>query len=370
MNWGRTWAIALKVFRTLRRDKRGLVLMLAGPILQMMVIGFVFAAELSSVTTVVVDQDQGPLGGLVAENLNGTVLDLRTSHSPKAARDDVKNGQAWAAILIPPGFSDTVLGNATEPITLVIDGSNQQVTAAVTGQVQAALQAALAKLRGANATAGPDLRGLVASDLVYGAHAEYIDFFVAALMGLTVFNFTAITTVTSFVTERSSGMLARLQTGPVRPSEIVLGHAIGYGTVAALQASILLTTAVLLYGINVEGPPWLAFLVVILLGVASQALGTLLSATARRESQAIQSFPIILIPAFVVSGTFVPVFSLPAFLQPLAYLVPLYWSSEALRSILIRGWDLDRVWPHVLVLAAFAAVFLLLAIWMLRRQKR
>jgi len=392
MNWGRTWGITLKVLRTLRRDRRGLALMVAGPILQMAVIGFVFGASVSHVRTVVVDQDQGPVGAVFVHELNATALDVSEAHSAKVAKDRVKDGAAWAAIILPPHFTELLTGNATEAaaaqdpgeaVTLVVDASNQQVAAAVAHEVQAALGKTLVEVAIGNVTSLPAAvanatalrlasRGGVplTQDVVYGADAHAIDVFVAALMGFTVFIFTTITTVTAFVAERTSGMLARLQAGPLRPVEIVLGHALGYGLVAAVQGSALLAVAVLVYGIHVEGPVALAFGIVILLAICGQALGMLLSAAATRESQAIQMFPLVIVPAFVLSGTFVPVFSLPAFLRPLAYLVPIYWSSEALRSVLLRGWGLDRVWPHFVALGAFAALFLGLAVLMLVRQRR
>lgn len=385
MSWQGTWALALKVFRTLRRDKRGLALMMVGPILQIAVIGFVFGSSVSHIRVEVVDQDHGTLGAAFADALNHTTLDVTVARSVKAAEDRVKDGVAWAAIVLPPGLSESLqtAGNVTATrnataaaaspgqasVRVVLDGSNSQIVAAVLQQVQEALHAAAVQANPALAAATQGPVG-VTQDVVYGQGAKYIDFFVAALMGFAVFNFTALTTVTAFVGERTSGMLARLQAGPVRSSDIVFGHAIGYGLVAAVQASVLFSTAVLAYGIKVEGPAWLAFLVVILLGVASQALGMLLSAAARRESQAIQMFPILLIPSLIVSGTFVPVFSLPGWLRPLAYAVPIYWSSDALRSVLLRGWGLDRVWPNILVLAGFATLFLLLAIAMLERQRR
>ncbi|MHB8632915.1 MAG: ABC transporter permease [Thermoplasmatota archaeon] len=362
MNWGRAWAIALKVFRSLRRDKRALALMMLAPVLQMMVIGFVFGATLSNVTTVVVNQDRGPAGAALLKELNHTLLDVHVGRSVKAAQDEVKAATAWAAIVIPPGFSDA-LSNPRAPasIQVSVDGSNSQVVAAIDQDLARALRAL------APPAASPIQ---VSQSLTYGEGAKYIDFFIAALMGFAVFNFTAITTVTAFVTERTTGMLDRLRATPIASSEIVAGHAVAYGMVGTIQGSLVLATAVLFYGIKVEGPVWLAFLVVVLLAIASQALGMLLSAAAKRESQAIQMVPLIIIPAFVVSGTFVPIFSLPVWLRPLAYVIPIYWSSEALRSVLLRGWGLDRVWPHVLVLVLFAALFLGLSVLLLERQRR
>jgi ABC-2 type transport system permease protein len=108
---------------------------------------------------------------------------------------------------------------------------------------------------------------------------------------------------------------------------------------------------------------------IVLTAIDAQAIGILISAAARREGQAVQFLPLIIFPAFLLSGIFVPVQSLPDWLRPLSYLIPPTWAIEGLRDVLLRGWGLEHVWLHVLVLGVFALVFTVLAVVGLRRSR-
>jgi len=125
----------------------------------------------------------------------------------------------------------------------------------------------------------------------------------------------------------------------------------------------------LVYNIMVVGSIALAMLFVILVAIDAQAIGILISSAAKRESQAVQFLPFIIFPIFLLSGIFVAVKSLPLWLQPFSNLLPPTWGIEALRDVMLRGWGLEHLWPHVLVLVGFAIFFTLLAIFSLKRSR-
>jgi ABC-2 type transport system permease protein len=83
----------------------------------------------------------------------------------------------------------------------------------------------------------------------------------------------------------------------------------------------------------------------------------------------VQLIPLIIFPVFLLSGIFVPVASLPGWLQPFSYFLPPTWAIDALRDVFLRGWGMEHVWPNVAVLAGFAVLFTLIAIVGLRRAR-
>ena len=192
------------------------------------------------------------------------------------------------------------------------------------------------------------------TDAIYGENAQFIDFFVPGIM--------------AFVVERTSGTLDRLLSTSLRESEIVSGYAIAFGVIGTIQAAFLLTVALLVFKIIVVGNVLLAFLVIALLAVVSQALGILLSSLAKREAQAVQFIPFIILPVFLLSGIFWPIQAIPTWLRPFSYLVPPTYAVDAVRSVMLKGWGLDKIWPDVLALIIFAVIFLLVAVWSLKRR--
>ena len=199
--------------------------------------------------------------------------------------------------------------------------------------------------------------------------ARYIDYFVPGVMAFAITFFTTLLTLLAFVGERTSGTMDRLRVSPATEAEIVLGNELAFGLIAAVQGTLILAVALWVYHVLVVGSLWVAALLVILTALVAQAIGISLSAAARRESQAVQFIPLIIFPVFLLSGIFVPVGSLPGWLQPFSYLLAPTWAVDGLRDVFLRGWGLEHVWVHVAVLAGFAVLFTLVAIMGLRRSR-
>jgi ABC-2 type transport system permease protein len=187
-------------------------------------------------------------------------------------------------------------------------------------------------------------------------------------IGLFVFLFVFILTSVAFLRERSSGTLERLQATPIRRIEIALGYMLGFALFALFQSIIILLFTI--YGLKVHylGSLLMVFVVELLLAIMAVNLGIFLSTFARNEFQVVQFIPLVVVPQILLSGAFWAIEDMPAWLQPLAWLMPLTYANRALRDVMIKGFDLARIWPYVTTLALFAAGFIVLSSLTIRRQ--
>jgi ABC-2 type transport system permease protein len=192
---------------------------------------------------------------------------------------------------------------------------------------------------------------------------------VPGIISVAVWQLTTLLTLISFVGERTSGTLFRLLASPLKESELVAGYALAFGAIGTTQSAVLLAVGVLLFNVTIVGNVILAFGVIALLAIVSEGLGILLSSLARREAQAIQFLPFVVLPAFLLSGVFWPIEAIPAWLRPVSYVLPTTYAVEAVRSVTLRGWGLDKIYPDVVALLIFASVFLVLATLLLRRRE-
>jgi ABC-2 type transport system permease protein len=206
------------------------------------------------------------------------------------------------------------------------------------------------------------------SDAVYGKGAVFSDFLIPGVLAFAVFLLTTLLTLLTFTTERVNKTLDRLLVTPVSEAEIVIGYALAFGITGTLQAIVLVIYGIAVFDIFVEGSVLLAIFLTSLLAIASMAFGILLSSAARTEAQATQMIPLIVLPVFLLSGIFWPFEAIPVWLQPFSYVLPPTYAVDGLRSIMIRGWGVAEVWPHILALLAFVALFLFLATMSLRRR--
>jgi ABC-2 type transport system permease protein len=136
-----------------------------------------------------------------------------------------------------------------------------------------------------------------------------------------------------------------------------------------VQAALLLTIGIVVFNITIIGNVLLAFTVIALLAVVCQSLGILLSSLAKREAQAVQFLPFIVLPAFLLAGIFWPIEAIPSWLRPASYVVPPTYAVNACRSVILKGWGLNKIWLDITALIIFAAIFLVMAVLSLKRRK-
>lgn len=139
------------------------------------------------------------------------------------------------------------------------------------------------------------------------------------------------------IRERITGTLERLFIATFKKSEIILGYLAGYSIVIFIQTIIVLIFTKFFFEINYGKSIFIVFLIIFLLGLASIGLAMFISNFARRESHSLLGIPLILFPAFLLSGLIFPVAALPKYLQILSYLTPVRLAISSIEGILFRG---------------------------------
>src|SRR5271157_4295841 len=376
MKASRAFAVTKRVLRDLKNDRRQLALIFIAPLLVISIFGVAFTGSVKDVRVVVVNGDtavgNSSLSDKIISNFDTSVLNVAYANSESDAVGQVQNGSASAAIVFPSDFTQSVVARASgqtsvapanTTITILADKSNPNVSDPIIAAVNTAAAQTIQGL-GRQAPVSVD-----SSNAVYGANAQFIDFFAPGIICIAVWQLTTLLTLISFVGERTSGTLFRLLASPMKESELVAGYAAAFGIIGIAQSAVLLSAAVILFHVTIVGDVLLAFGVIALLAIVSEGLGIMLSSFARREAQAIQFLPIVVLPAFLLSGVFWPIQAIPEWLRPVSYVLPTTYAVEAVRSVILRGWGLDKIYPDVIALLIFAGVFLVLATILLRRRE-
>ncbi|WP_407358590.1 ABC transporter permease [Microbacterium sp. LTA6] len=188
---------------------------------------------------------------------------------------------------------------------------------------------------------------------------------------LALFPFIVMFLITSITTlrERKSGTLERLMTTPLGKADFILGYALAFGLMALLQATITVSFAVGVCGLDVDGPLWQLGLVAVVDALLGTALGLLASAFAATEFQAVQFMPLLVFPQIILGGLFMPRDRMPDVLYAISDWLPLSYAIDAVGAVAAgeSGWD---VAGPLLVVVAFAVGALVLASLTLRRRTR
>ncbi|MGL5811450.1 MAG: ABC transporter permease [Nocardioides sp.] len=186
---------------------------------------------------------------------------------------------------------------------------------------------------------------------------------------LAIFPFTVMFLVTSVTTlrERTGGTLERLLSMPMGKLDFLIGYALAFGLIAAIQSALAVVLCVAALGLEVAGPVWLLVVVAIADAVLGTALGLFVSAFAGTEFQAVQFMPAVVIPQILLCGLFVPRDRLPRVLEAISDVLPLSYAVDAMNS-LVTGSDIGGVWRNVTIVVSFSIAVLTLGAATLRRR--
>ena len=150
---------------------------------------------------------------------------------------------------------------------------------------------------------------------------------------------------------------------PIDGRDVALGNLAWIGARMLLIATIF-TTIIVLFGAAASPLIVLAIPAAALTGLAFAAPVMAFSATQRTPEKFNAVFRFGIMPLFLFSGTFYPVESLPVFVQPLAWVTPLWHGVSLARGLSLGtiGHDPLMAVIHLAVLVGFVAVGTWLAI--------
>jgi ABC-2 type transport system permease protein len=329
------WAIVVKEFRELRRDRRMVALMILLPLLLLVVFGYAARFDVSSVDVKVVGPQAAQVAGRLPPLLDVTSTDPGEDRAQ--AVTDLRTGD-YAAIL--------VTGASPE---LLVDGANLFDAQAIT---KASAQSALP----------------VRVTVLFNPSLSTSAVMVPGIIGILLVFVGTLATSLGVVRERQSGTLEQLAVMPFRPRDVFVGKVAPYFLVAALDTVVVVTVGLGVFGVPFRGSVALFVLGALLFLFVTLSFGVLISSVSETQGQAIQLTMMTLLPQILLSGFVFPVASMAAGVRWIAYLLPLKYFVDISRGVMLRGAPISALWVPLLMLAVLGAVVFALSIVRFRRD--
>jgi len=193
----------------------------------------------------------------------------------------------------------------------------------------------------------------------------------AVLSGITVlFVFLAAQTAAgSIYEEKKVGSFRRLMAAPISRPGMLAGKLLPAFLTALVQIVVIFAFGSLglrLLGatpVPLENAPLGIALVSIMTALCASALGILIAAIARTESQIGGMSTLVLWGMGLLGGCIAPAFLLDRYLGPLPKIVPHYWANRAFDDLLIRGLGIQDVALELAVLLGFSILFFVIGVW-------
>ena len=362
----RLWAIVVKEFIQMRRDRVTFGMMIGVPLIQLVLFGYAINADPKRLPTAVLMADYGPQGRTVLHAIrnSGYFEFKRQLASEQEARDVLARGDVQFVVNIPQGFTRDLLRGERPAILIEADATDPAATSNAIGSLRRVLTSALQH----------DLKGPLAflagreDPIELRVHAQYNPEaitqynIVPGLMGVVITMTMVMITGLAITRERERGTMENLLSMPTRPFEVMVGKIIPYILVGYVQLGLILLAARVLFEVPMHGNLGLLLLVAFLFITANLAMGITFSTLAENQLQAVQLSFFFFLPSLLLSGFMFPFRGMPEWAQAVGELLPLTHFLRVVRGILLKGNGLSDIVLQLWQIALFAVVALAVGI--------
>ncbi len=362
----RFWAVLVKEFIQMRRDRLTFAMMVGVPLLQLILFGYAINLDPKGLPAAVLAADSSDLTrSLIAGMRNTGYFEfVREVHSEREAERLLAEGEVQFVLSIPPDFTRRLVRGEHPPLLVEADATDPAATGNALAAVRELARTVLAR----------DLEGTLAH-LQPGAppfelrlHRRYNPEgitqynIVPGLLGVVLTMMMVMMTAIAVTRERERGTMENLLATPARPGEVMAGKIIPYIAVGYVQVLIILTAAKLLFGVPMVGSIALLSVCVLLFIAANLCIGFTFSTLAKNQMQAMQMTFFFFLPSLLLSGFMFPFRGMPDWAQALGEVLPLTHFLRVIRGVLLKGNGLAEIdgelWPIAAFLAVAAAIAL------------
>jgi ABC-2 type transport system permease protein len=371
MNVQRINALLMKEIKSLYRVPATLFMAILFPIVLTGAFGLAFGGGStignSTYNVGIVDSDNTVWSEYFIGNISENEVLVNKSYSDsETGKNDLAQGKISALIIIPTDFGASIESfwlNSTNPSTwtnvtleLFVDQGSLIASSAIPPLIQ---QLLFTTIYGESASKAPQIPVNLENPVeIDSEHTTQFDLMAPGMFAFAAIFLTLIV-AEGFTQQRSTGLLRRIQLTPTSPSEVIVSSVFANMVTAVLQVGIVFVVANL-FGFKSQAELTgliFSFILVLLLALCSVGFG-LIAASIAKDPGAATGLSFIFILPQMFFGTFVPGSS------EIGKLVPSYYVTDALTSILLRGAAItsETVIYNFLALIVYSIVVIIIGI--------
>ncbi len=378
--------IGIKDLKLIFRDRAALTFMLLAPFLLTIGMGFVTgrfsggSTGISDIPVVIVNLDQGDLGNALEDLFNSEdlaeLMEPSASSDPEAARQLIESDEASAAIIIPEGFTESIIPAAratfgqdyVEPEAVQIELYTNPSSPTSAGIVKAVVDEFISRVEAGRTSGMTSIVGLMKTGLLNPLNAEKeaselfqsasesessaitlktniegsdaVEFdllsYFAPGMALMFLMYTVSYGGRSILAERAGGTLPRLMISPTLTTQILGGKVLGIFFMGVAQVGILILASTLFF--QVRWGDALGVIVLILAAVVgATGWGMLITAFSHTPAQVANTGTIVMLIFSMLGGSFINLENFPPFIQTISKITPNAWGLDGFTTLALGG---------------------------------
>ena len=363
----KTWAMLVKEFIQLKRDRVSFAMIIMIPLVQLMLFGYAINTNPRNLPTAVLMQESTDLSRSILAALENTKYFRVTQlpHSEAEVDELLASGTVLFAVEIPTRFERSVRRGDKPAMLVIADATDPVASGTALGTLNMVLQTALSHDR-----AVPDKPTM---PFEIRTHARYnpaavtalniVPGLVGTILTLTMLIFTAL----SVTREIERGTMENLLSMPITPVEIMLGKIIPYVLVGFVQAALIIGIGVTLFGVPIVGSLAVLAALSTLFIATNLSIGYTFSTVAQNQLQAMQMSMMFFLPNILLSGFIFPFAGMPIWAQWIGETLPLTHYIRIIRSIMLKGSNLSDLRYDAIAMSVLMLIAMTIAVTRFRR---
>ena len=363
--WRRTYAMLVKEFIQLKRDRVSFAMIVMIPVMQLMLFGYAINTTPHHLPAAVLLQEDSDLGRSILKAMENTAYFRFTREVKDVAEFDdlLLSGKVLFGVEIPRGFERAVRRGDRPALLVAADATDPVAASSALSSLGMIVQTALAHdLYTGDPVSPPfEIRAHARYNPAASSRLNIVPGLVGTILTMTMLIFTAL----SVTREIERGTMESLLSMPI--TQVMLGKIIPYVLVGFLQASIIIGIGVLLFGVPIFGSLLLLALLSILFIATNLSIGYTFSTLAQNQLQAMQLSMMFFLPSILLSGFMFPFLGMPQWAQILGECLPLTHYLRIVRAIMLKGSTLANLQHDTIALFGLMLFAMTVAVMRFRR---
>jgi ABC-2 type transport system permease protein len=377
--------IAIKDLKIVIRDRNAILLMFLLPMIIISVAGLALGGEFQQniqIDVLVVDLDNDDISkGLVEFLEDIEVLDVDMESNEFAARERVKNQEFGRLIIIPRGFSRSVLtgldselliiNNPTEEsqntvLEKIVEGYASRISTNVVAVKTVASYGVpiyneeqimqVVEVAGQFAEPPPVTVTSETTTSNLGEFSPFTQYVPGFAVMFLLFTTVQIGSV-SLINERESGTLRRLVTAPISKTEIIGGKIASTFTRGFVQLTVLMIFGHFVFDLNLGSDMVALVILIAAISLSATGLGMMVAVLVTTEDQANSISSLLVLTMSAIGGSWWPLFIEPQFMQDMAHFTITAWAMDGFYNLLFFDLGMMGILKEVGMLVLMCVVF-------------
>lgn len=364
----RILTLMIKEFLAVWRDKKSRFVLIVPPIVQLFIFSFAATLDVKNVPIGILNRDNGKQGFELVQRFHGSPVFNKIIYlqSIDEITPFIDNMQGIMVVSLDEQFSRNLEAHQPAQVQLILDGRKTNTTQIVAGYASSIIQRFNDDF---TAKAGfPQQNTVLMVRNWFNPNLLYYWYNIPSLSGILTMLVGLLVTALSVARERELGTFDQLLVSPATPFEILLGKTVPAVIIGMLEGSLIIFVGVFIFQVPFTGSLFLLYCSMFVFILAIVGVGLFISSLSKTQQQAVLGSFLFMSPSILLSGFATPIENMPAWLQPVTYLIPLRYYLVVAKGIFLKDMPTDIVISNIWPTAIIAVTTLTAASWLFRRR--